>query len=123
MGKKLATITGRAKTTRGDKKVRGASTKESPLQGKSIRLGRKLKKELKVKQFDERATQQVERRIPLLAKNATNRAYRETLRSGDRVLIARAGELVEVRSDGTRYVVKKIEPPVKMRKGAIIKIK
>jgi hypothetical protein len=78
---------------------------------------------LGVKPRDENATQRLEERIPLLAKNATALAFRRALTSGNKVLIAEAGELVEVLPDGTKRAVRKLEPPAKMRKGQVIRIK
>ena len=67
--------------------------------------------------------QQLERRIPKLAVAATMHAHRRALASGNKVLIAEAGELREVSPDGTRRTVRKIEPSVKMQKGQVIEIK
>jgi hypothetical protein len=87
------------------------------------RLSRRVKKELNVQHLDESATRRLEKHIPGLAKNATTIAFRRALISGSKVLIAEAGELVEVLPNGTRRIVKKIEPSVKMRKGQVIRIK
>ena len=98
-------------------------TTKTTLKLKTARLSRRIKKELNVKHLNESTTQRLEKHIPRLAKNATTRAYRQALISGSRVLIAEAGQLIEVLPNGTRRAVKRIEPPVKMRKGQIIKIK
>ena len=76
-----------------------------------------------VKMNEQGITRRVERRIPRLAEAAMRKAYRRALASGSKVLIAEAGELKEVSPDGTKRVIKKIEPSVKMQKGLIIKIK
>lgn len=98
-------------------------TAKKSLKPKTIRLSRRTKKELSMNFFNERAAQRLEESIPKLAKNATALACRRALTSGNRILIAEAGEVVEVHPNGTRRAVKKIEPSVKMRKGQIIKIK
>lgn len=71
----------------------------------------------------ERMVRLNEKRIPRLAEAAMSSAYRRTLASGSTVLIAEAGQLKEVSPDGSKRVIKKIEPSVKMQKGLIIKIK
>lgn len=53
----------------------------------------------------------LEERIPVLAGNATNQAFLETLAAGETVLIAEQGNIVEVFPDGTRKVIKKIGSP------------
>ena len=90
---------------------------------KTIRLGRALKKELKVKEYGEATAERLDKYIPALAKLATTRAYRRALALGSRVLIAEAGQLKEVSPDGKERVVRQIESPVKMQKGQIIEIK
>jgi hypothetical protein len=100
-----------------------ASAKGLRLTFKTVRLSRRAKKELSVKWLDENATLRLEKQIPRLAKNATALAFRRALTSGNKVLIAEAGELVEILPDGTRRAVGKLEPSVKMRKGQVIKIK
>lgn len=64
-----------------------------------------------------------ESRIPQLAEEAMKTAYQRALASGSKVLIAEAGELKEISSDGTKRTLKKIAPPVKMQRGMKIKIK
>jgi hypothetical protein len=100
-----------------------AGSKGTRLKFKAVRLSRRAKKELGEKRLDESATLRLEKQIPRLAKNATALAFRRALTSGNKVLIAEAGELVEVLADGTRRAVKKLEPSVKMRKGQVIKLK
>jgi hypothetical protein len=72
---------------------------------------------------EERTVHLNEKRIPTLAEAAMRSAYRRALASGSTVLIAEAGQLKEVSPDGTKRVIKKIEPSIKMQKGLIIKIK
>lgn len=98
-------------------------TAQKSLKSKPIRLSRRTKKELSMNVFNERTAQRLEASIPKLAKNATALAGRQALTSGNRILIAEAGEVIEVRPNGTRHAVKKIEPSVKMQKGQVIRIK
>ena len=59
----------------------------------------------------EEAMTYLEERIPELAENATNQAFLETLASGETVLVAEKGNIVEVFPDGTRKIIKKIGSP------------
>lgn len=63
-----------------------------------------------------------EEQIPKLAKAATKLAYRKVLASGNSVLVSKDGEIRRIFPDGSVKFVKKSVPPVKMRKGTIIKI-
>ena len=47
---------------------------------------------------------------------AMQQAYWQTLTSGDKVMIAENGFLIEVSPDGSRRVVKEIGKPVKVTK-------
>lgn len=123
MSKRVARTVESVRETRGQDAPRAAGAKGSRLKFRAARLSRHTKKELGVKPRDESATQRLEERIPRLAKNATALAFRRALTSGNKVLIAEAGELVEVLPDGTRRSVRKLEPSVKMRKGQVIRIK
>lgn len=58
----------------------------------------------------------LEEQIPLLAETATKQAYWQTLASGDKVIIAENGFLIEVSPDGSKKVVKEIGKPVKVYK-------
>ena len=58
----------------------------------------------------------LEQQIPILAEMATQQAYQQTLASGDKVMIAENGFLVEVSPDGSRRIVKEIGKPVKVTK-------
>lgn len=58
----------------------------------------------------------LEQQIPILAEMAMQQAYWQTLTSGDKVMIAENGFLVEVSPDGSRRVVKEIGKPVKVTK-------
>ncbi|MCU0326208.1 MAG: hypothetical protein MUF45_13280 [Spirosomaceae bacterium] len=56
----------------------------------------------------------LEKQIPIMAEYATKQAYIETLASGDKVMIADNGKLVEVYPDGTRKIIKEIAKPIKV---------
>ena len=58
----------------------------------------------------------LEQQIPVLAETATKQAYWQTLASGDSVMIAENGQLIEVSPDGSRKVLKEIGKPVKVTK-------
>ena len=56
----------------------------------------------------------LEQQIPVLAETATKQAYWQTLASGDSVMIAENGQLIEISPDGSRKVLKEIGKPVKV---------
>jgi hypothetical protein len=56
----------------------------------------------------------LEQQIPILAETAFQQAYWQTLSSGDTVMIAENGFLIEVSPDGSREVVKEIGKPVRV---------
>lgn len=56
----------------------------------------------------------LEKQIPIMAEYATKQAYIETLASGDKVMIAENGSLVEIYPDGSRKIVKEIAKPIKV---------
>ena len=56
----------------------------------------------------------LEQQIPILAEMAMQQAYWQTLTSGDKVMIAENGFLIEVSPDGSRRVVKEIGKHVKV---------
>ena len=58
----------------------------------------------------------LEQQIPILAETAMKQAYWQTLTSGNSVMIAENGFLVEVSPNGSRKVVKEIGKPVKVTK-------
>lgn len=123
MSKRVVTTAEAVRESQGHDALRRASAKGTRVKFRVVRLSRHTKKELGVKPRDESSTQRLEEHIPRLAKNATALAFRGALTSGNKVLIAEAGELVEVLPDGTRRAVRKLEPSVKMRKGQVIRIK
>ena len=57
----------------------------------------------------------LEQQIPELAEMALRKAYWQTLASGDSVLVADDGQLIDVQPDGTRTVLKTIEKPETVR--------
>jgi len=107
-------------TKQNGKMPRNNSAERTTSKVKTIRNGRIIKGS---RLSEERTVHLVEKRIPGLAEAAMSDAYRRALASGSKVLIAEAGQLKEVSSDGSKRVIKKIEPSVKMQKGLIIKIK
>lgn len=123
MSKRIARTADAVKETPGDSALRGAGSKGTRLKYKAVRLSRRTKKELSATRLDESETLRLEQHIPRLAKNATALAFRRALTAGHKVLIAEAGELVELLPDGTRRAVKKLEPSAKMHKGQVIKLK
>lgn len=54
----------------------------------------------------------LEEHLPELMATATKQAYWQTLASGQSVLIAENGNLIEVFPDGTRTVIKTITKPI-----------
>ncbi len=56
----------------------------------------------------------LEQQIPILAETAFKQAYWQTLSSGDKVMIAENGFLIEISPDGSRKVVKEIGKPTKV---------
>lgn len=65
--------------------------------------------------LSEKALQYLEEQIPELAEYATRQAYWQTLASGDSVVIAQDGQLIEVFPDGRRKVIKEIAKPEPVR--------
>lgn len=123
MSRRIVKTTEAVRKSPGTEAPQRDGTRGTRLKLRAVRLSRRVKKELSAKHLNESKTLHLEQRLPRLAKNATALAYRRALTSGNKVLIAEAGELVEVLPDGTRHHVKKLEPPVKMRKGQVIKLK
>ena len=56
----------------------------------------------------------LEQQIPILAETAFHQAYWQTLSSGDKVMIAENGFLIEFAPDRSREVVKEIGKPIKV---------
>lgn len=57
----------------------------------------------------------LEQQIPELAEMALRKAYWQTLASGDSVVVADNGQLIDVQPDGTRTVLKTIKKPDTIR--------
>lgn len=64
--------------------------------------------------LNEQEINYLEQQIPILAETATKQAYWQTLASGDKVMIAENGKLIEVSPDGSRKIIKEIEKPIKV---------
>ncbi|WP_394990712.1 hypothetical protein [Emticicia sp.] len=64
--------------------------------------------------LNEQELNYLEQQIPILAETATKQAYWQTLASGDKVMIAEDGKLIEVSPDGSRKIIKEIEKPMKV---------
>ena len=65
-----------------------------------------------MKKLNEKTMSYLEKRIPELAEGAVKKAYCRTLASGNKVLEAGNGQLVESRPDGTRKVLKTLPGPI-----------
>lgn len=65
----------------------------------------------------------LETKFPALSGAAFTNARNETLASGLSVLQSESGVIYEVFPDGTRKVVKKIEPPTQVRVGTKLSIR
>lgn len=61
--------------------------------------------------LSEKALDYLEEQIPVLAEMALQKAYWQALASGDSVLIAENGQLIEVKPDGKKTVLKAINKP------------
>lgn len=59
----------------------------------------------------------LEAQIPELAEIAFKQAYWQALASGNKVLEAQDGSLVEVSPDGTRKIIKPLPPRLKVKPG------
>lgn len=70
-----------------------------------------------MKKLNEKTMSFLENRIPELAEGAVKKAYCKTLASGNRVVEAVNGQLVESRPDGTRKVIKTLPKPVAVTPG------
>ncbi|MEI7586823.1 hypothetical protein [Runella sp.] len=64
--------------------------------------------------LNEQELDYLEQQIPILAETATKQAYWQTLASGDKVMIAEDGKLIEVSPDGSRKIIKEIGKPSKV---------
>lgn len=59
----------------------------------------------------------LEAQIPELAEIAFKQAYWQALASGNKVLEAQEGSLVEVSPDGTRKIIKPLSPRLTVKPG------
>lgn len=62
-------------------------------------------------------SQQTEDDIPALAKRAVQEAYTRALNAGQSVFTVEDGYLVEVSADGSRRLIRKLEPSVSVEAG------
>lgn len=65
-----------------------------------------------MRELNEKTMQYLESRIPELAEGAVKKAYCKTLASGNKVLEAVNGQLVECRPDGSTRVIKPLPKPI-----------
>ena len=73
--------------------------------------------------LDDEAIDYLEQFIPELAAIATRQAYLQALASGQNVLIAENGQLVEVSPNGTKKFIKQLEPRTTIPIGSKFDIK
>ena len=59
----------------------------------------------------------LEEHIPILADAAVKQAYWQALATGSSVLVSEEGALVEIFPDGTRKVLKQLEPQTAVTSG------
>jgi hypothetical protein len=71
----------------------------------------------------ESSIEYLEEQIPALAQAAVTKAYWETLASGQSVLETADGKIYEVFPDGTRRLVKEIEPAINVPYGKKITLR
>lgn len=74
-------------------------------------------------EMDEKSIEFLEKHIPELAEAATNQAFWQTLAAGNSVVISDNGNIKEIFPDGTSRIIAQTEPPIRMKKGQIIKLK
>jgi hypothetical protein len=72
--------------------------------------------------LDDEAIDYLEQFIPELAAIATREAYLQALMSGQSVLIAENGQLIEVSPNGNRKVIKELKPAIKIPIGTKFEI-
>lgn len=73
--------------------------------------------------MDEKMVRHLEEGIPELAEAAVKQAYWRALAAGHSVLQKENGMLVEVHPDGTKEIIKKLNPPIPVVKGLKLEIK
>jgi hypothetical protein len=72
----------------------------------------------KIMQLDEKSIRRLEEQIPQLASQALRRAYVAALASGNNVLEAINGKLVETSPDGSMRVIRSLPPPTQVVLGS-----
>lgn len=65
----------------------------------------------------EESMQYLEEHIPILANAAVKQAYWQALATGSSVLVSEEDSLVEIFPDGTRKVLKQLEPQTTVTSG------
>ena len=92
----------------------------------SERQAKKFKKRVRygraVFPLSEKAMKEKENRIPQLGVMAVKCAYKKALRSGYSVMQADGDKVIEVFPDGSRSVVKVIEPPFSVKNGQKLRL-
>jgi hypothetical protein len=73
--------------------------------------------------LSEKALDYLEAHIPELAEVAFKQAYWAALASGSSVLVSEHGYLVEVFPDGTRKVIKKLDPWIPVKRGQKLELR
>lgn len=68
----------------------------------------------------ELTTPQTEDQIPMLAAKAIEHAYQQAIDAGQTVLIAESGLLVEIFPDGTRRILRHLQPNIPVKSGQVI---
>lgn len=72
---------------------------------------------------EEKIIRYLEEKIPTLAEGAVKQAYLHTLLSGLSILEIENGAIVEVFPDGTKKIIKKLLPPIPIKKGQRLEIR
>ncbi|NDY91232.1 hypothetical protein G3A44_08515 [Ideonella sp. TBM-1] len=67
--------------------------------------------------MSESAMQSLEAHIPELAEGAFKQAYLQALTVGGKALLARDGQLVEAKADGTERVIRSLAKPTAVTPG------
>jgi len=67
--------------------------------------------------LSEKAIDFLEKHIPEQAVMALKQAYLKALASGSSVLICEGDHLIEQFPDGTKKIIKKIPPPIRVKSG------
>ena len=73
--------------------------------------------------LNEEAMRFLEENIPELADAAVKQAYWQALASGSSVLESENDTVIEIHPDGTRKIIKKIEPSTPVKKGQRLELR